>query len=457
MRTDLRNREIHAVDNDNESAGPAANAAEEAAPVNRPLRSMDIVRDKREQSFLRKYWYGPVALAVILALIGIKAYLGNASYIARRDDLKVSVVQKGAFAVDVRANGKLKSRDVLMLASRVSGSVGQILVKAGAPVEADTPIVSLVNPQLTIDLAQAQARLQQTSAESQVELRTLGTTLLDQQIQLLTAKNNYQTALRELNAKTELSKFEAGLVSAMDLQQAKASVETQQQIWQFSEKRVAEMRERVAAQQRAQELQIQQLRAEVANIRTQIEQLVVRAGMRGTLQSLAVSPGQKLNAGDSVGVVADTSTLIAQLQVPELQVQQVTAGLPVTIDTRRSKIEGEVVRVAPSVAGGMVEVDVALKGAVPAEARADLSVEGLVHVVELKNVLYVDRPDFAKANTVGTLYRLDAEESKAARIPVKFGEASVNQIQIVSGAAAGDRIITSDVSPFAAHDTIIVK
>jgi HlyD family secretion protein len=455
MKTELR-REIHVVD-ENESAGSAEQSAEEAAPMNRPLRSMDIVRDKREKPLLRKYWYVLVALGVIAALAGIKMYLGNASYIVPRDDLKVSVVQKGAFAVDVRANGQLKSKDVFLLASRVSGSVGQILIKAGDTVEVDTPVVNLVNPQLTIDLNQAQAKLQQTSAESQVEMRTLGTALLDHQIQLLTAKNNYQNALRELNAKTELSKFDGGLVSAMDLQQAKASVETQQQIWHFSEKRVDEMRERVAAQKRAQELQIQQLRAAVANIQTQIDQLVVRAGMRGTLQSLAVSPGQKLNVGDSVGVVADTTMLIAQLQVPELQVQQVRAGLPVTIDTRRSKIEGKVIRVAPSVAGGMVEVDVALDGAVPAEARADLSVEGLVHVVELQNVTFIDRPDFAKANTVGTLYRLNGDESKASKIPVKFGEASVNQIQIVSGAAPGDRIITSDVSSFAAHDTIIVK
>jgi len=451
MKTDLR-QELHAVDTDENE-----NTPERPAPVNRPLRSMDIVREKKEQSPIRKYWYVPAALAAILVLFGIKSYLGNASYIVRRDDLKVSIVQKGAFAVDVRANGKLKSKDVFMLASRVSGSVGQVLVKAGDTVDVDTPVVNLVNPQLTIDLDQARAKLQQTSAESQVEMRTLGTALLDQQIQLLTAKNNYQTALRELNAKTELSKFDGGLVSAMDLQQAKASVETQQQIWQFSEKRVAEMRERLAAQKRAEDLQIQQLRAQVGNIQTQIDQLVVRAGMRGTLQSLAVSPGQKLNVGDSVGVVADTTTLIAQLQVPELQVQQVRAGLPVTIDTRRSKIEGEVIRVAPSVAGGMVEVDVALKGTVPSEARADLSVEGLVHVVEMKNVTYLDRPDFAKANTVGSLYRLTEDESKAVKIPVKFGEASVNQIQIVSGAAAGDRIITSDVSAFAAHDTIIVK
>ena len=428
----------------------------ESTPT-RNVRSMDIVRETKEKSFLRKHWYLPAAVVVILLFAGVKLFLGNASYIARRDDLKVSLVQQGDFAVNVRANGKLKSRDVLMLASKVSGSVAQVLVKPGDPVDVNTPILTLMNPQLTVDLVQAQSKLQQVSAEGQVALKALETELLNQQIQLLQSKNGYQTALRDVNAKTQLSKFDEGLVSAMDLQQAKDSAETLEQIWRYSETRVGQMRERLQAQRRAHNLQISQLQADVTNVQTQIDQLAVRAGMKGTLQSLAVSPGQKLNIGDSVGVVADTTHLIAQLQVPELQVQQVANGLPVTIDTRRSKIEGRVIRIAPSVQGGMVEVDVALDGVLPAEARADLTVEGLVRIVGLKNVMYMDRPDFAKANTAGNVYRLNADESRATRVPLQFGESSVNQIQIVSGAQPGDKIVTSDTSAFAAHDSVIVK
>ena len=423
----------------------------------RNVRTMDIVRETKEKPFLRRHWYIVAAVAVILLFAGVKLFLGNASYIARRDDLKVSLVQQGDFAVNVRANGKLKSRDVLMLASKVSGSVAQILVKPGDPVDVNTPILTLMNPQLTLDLVQAQSKLQQVSAEGQVALKALETELLNQQIQLLQSKNGYQTALRDVNAKNQLSKFDEGLVSAMDLQQAKDSAETLQQIWRYSETRVGQMRERLEAQRRAHNLQIAQLRADATNVQTQIDQLAVRAGMKGTLQSLAVSPGQKLNIGDSVGVVADTTHLIAQLQVPELQVQQVANGLPVTIDTRRSKIEGRVIRIAPSVQGGMVEVDVALDGVLPSEARADLTVEGLVRIVGLKNVLYMDRPDFAKAHTAGNVYRLNADESRATRIPLQFGESSVNQIQIVSGAQPGDKIVTSDTSAFAAHDSVIVK
>jgi biotin carboxyl carrier protein len=320
--------------------------------------------------------------------------------------------------------------------------------RPGDAVDVNTPIVTLMNPQLAVDLAQAQSKLEQASAEGQVEIKSLETSLLDQQIQLLQAKNNLVNAQRDLNAKLDLSKFGAGLVSAIDLQKAKDSVDTLEQIWQFSDRRVAQMRERLNAQRQARDLHVTQLRTDVQNVQT---------GMKGTLQSLAVSPGQKLNVGDTVGMVADTSLLIAQLQVPELQVQQVTIGLPVTIDTRRSRIEGKVTRIAPSVQDGMVEVDVALDGALPAEARADLTVDGLIHVLELKNAVYMDRPDFAKAHTSGSVYRLNADESRAERTSLTFGESSVNQIQLLGGAKPGDKIVTSDTSAFAAHDSVLVK
>ena len=435
----------------------AAAADDNETTSTRNVRTMDIVRETKPKPFLVRHWYLAVAAALILLFGAVKLFVGNASYIARRDDLKVSVVQQGDFAVNVRANGKLKSKDTLMLGSKVSGSVAQLMSRPGDAVDVNTPIVTLMNPQLAVDLAQAQSKLEQASAEGQVEIKSLETSLLDQQIQLLQAKNNLVNAQRDLNAKLDLSKFGAGLVSAIDLQKAKDSVDTLEQIWQFSDRRVAQMRERLNAQRQARDLHVTQLRTDVQNVQTQIEQLVVRAGMKGTLQSLAVSPGQKLNVGDTVGMVADTSLLIAQLQVPELQVQQVTIGLPVTIDTRRSRIEGKVTRIAPSVQDGMVEVDVALDGALPAEARADLTVDGLIHVLELKNAVYMDRPDFAKAHTSGSVYRLNADESRAERTSLTFGESSVNQIQLLGGAKPGDKIVTSDTSAFAAHDSVLVK
>ena len=50
---------------------------DETAP--RTGRSMDIVREEKKKSLLRQYWYVPAAIVVLLAMFGVKQYLGRAS------------------------------------------------------------------------------------------------------------------------------------------------------------------------------------------------------------------------------------------------------------------------------------------------------------------------------------------------------------------------------------------
>ena len=68
------------------------------------------------------------------------------------------------------------------------------------------------------------------------------------------------------------------------------------------------------------------------------------------------------------------------------------------------------------------------EGAVP-----DLSVDGTVEIERLPNVLYVGRPVFAQPNSTATLFKIDQDGQGAARVPVKFGRASVNAIEVVEG------------------------
>ena len=60
-----------------------------------------------------------------------------------------------------------------------------------------------------------------------------------------------------------------------------------------------------------------------------------------------------------------------------------------TIDTRNGIAKGHVLRVDPSVQNGTVTVEVALDGALPRGARADLSVDGTIEIERLPDVLHV--------------------------------------------------------------------
>ncbi len=70
-------------------------------------------------------------------------------------------------------------------------------------------------------------------------------------------------------------------------------------------------------------------------------------------------------------------------------------------------------------------------------------VDGTIEIERLTDVLYVGRPVFAQPGSVGSLFRIDADGKGAERVPVRFGRASVNAIEIADGLKVDDRVILS--------------
>jgi beta-lactamase regulating signal transducer with metallopeptidase domain len=147
-----------------------------------------------------------------------------------------------------------------------------------------------------------------------------------------------------------------------------------------------------------------------------------------------------------------TSADTAELKVPASQADELKVGQSASILLRPDvSISGTVARI-DSATGGQVAVGIHLEKQAPEFAGAN--VDGTVRVRVLKNVLYVGRPVFAAANTQYRLFKLEPDGSHAIRSTVRFGAASVDAIQIVTGLQPGDRVILSDMSKYDGQDRI---
>ena len=166
--------------------------------------------------------------------------------------------------------------------------------------------------------------------------------------------------------------------------------------------------------------------------------------------------GQQVAIGHNVAKIADPKSLIAEIQVPELIAANVQINQFAVIDTRNGKVNGVVTRVNPAVVNGNVQVDIAMQCELPTNARPDLSVVGEITISDIENTLYVARPAFSQANRQMVLFKLD-QSGYASKVPVKIGQASTNQIQIVSGLERGDQIVISDTSDWSNHSTVLIN
>jgi HlyD family secretion protein len=200
--------------------------------------------------------------------------------------------------------------------------------------------------------------------------------------------------------------------------------------------------------------QVERLRAQAKLRRDDADALNVRADMTGILQELPFEVGAQVQPGANIARVADPTRLKAEIRVAETQAKDILIGQSASIDTRNGLVDGRVARIDPSVQNGTVTVDVTLTGDLPKGARPALSVDGTIELERMDNVVYVGRPAFGQERSTVNIFKLDADQVYAVRVPVQLGRSSVNTIEIVSGLQPGDRVILSDMTPYDANERI---
>src|SRR5689334_15237187 len=425
---------------------------------------MDIQRKGVAKKKLIRTIIGVTLL--VIAVIGISYGLSKLKPAAPGVEMSTlwpDTVRRGPMLRDVRGLGTLVPEDTMLITARTDGRVERILIRPGTPVRADSGVMILSSPELENTLVGAEFALKAAEAEYQNLKVTLQKQLFDMQAVAAQYEADYNTAKLQADRDAALAKEE--LLPQVDAQISRVKAQQLYDRVQIEKKRMATYGDQEKAQLEAQDVKVQQLRADYKLKQEQVEHLKVRASFDGMLQALppplvAVEEGQKVLAGAPLGKVAQPSKLKAELKIAETQVKDIAIGQPAVIDTRlagggsNGLIEGRVSRIDPSILNGTVTVDVALKGALPAGSRPDLSVDGTIQLEKLDDILYVGRPVFGQQDATVQLFRIEPDGKYASKVKVTFGRSAVNTIEIKDGLKVGDRVILSDMSAYDNYDRI---
>ncbi len=367
-----------------------------------------------------------------------------------RSDLLIATVKSGRLNVRVQAPGTLEPEVRRWVTARSPGVVEDVKVQPGDHVKADTVLAVLANPKLNSavvgaksDLANARATLVSLRAQLQNQL-------LDLKANLSTAEASAQSAALKAKAQKEL--VSEHVVAKLDYQRSRLDADNYAQQVRLTKQRISSFRQNMTAQLQAQQAKVDALQAALEEKQSEVDALKVTAGIDGVVQSVPVQNGQTLSLGGNIARVASLKKLKAVLQVPPSEAGELAIGQSVSVAMNvgsDASLKGKVARVAPSVSNGSVDVDVSLPGDLPAGARPNLSVSGTVDIATLKQAVYVQRPVYSQPNSSQTLYRLVSGGDAAVPVRVKFGRASDQAIQIISGLKPGQQVIVSDTSDFA--------
>ncbi|MBS0660847.1 MAG: efflux RND transporter periplasmic adaptor subunit [Verrucomicrobia bacterium] len=412
--------------------------------IPRPDRS----RQKRNQRIM---YAGGAAIALVLATIGISR-LKPAAPLVERSSVWVDTVKRGPMVRQVRGLGTLVPEDIQWIAARTEGRVEKIVARPGKAVEPDSVLCILSNPELTQEAADAE--LNEKAAEAKLaSLRVqLEGQILDKRAENAKLRSDLEQAELQLAVNERLAKN--GLVSDLDLKLNRVRAADLRARFEIDIQRLKFSEESLRPQLAVQEADVARLKAASELKRSQVSALQVRAGMSGVLQLLPVEVGQRVTVGLNLARVADPSKLKAEVRIAETQAKDIQIGQTASVDTRNGVVAGQVIRVDPAVTNGTVKVDISLTGDMPKGARPDLSVEGVVELERLADVIYVGRPAYGQERGKVGLFKLSENGSEASRVTVDLGRSSVNTVEIVAGLQPGDKVILSDMTNWDAHDRV---
>jgi HlyD family secretion protein len=366
------------------------------------------------------------------------------------DRLRIATVTRGDLVRDISAEGRVIAANNPTLYAVAPGTV-TLKVVAGDAVKKDQPLAEIDSPELRSRLAQEQAALAGLEAEaSRAALdaqmaRAAARKLLDQ------AQVDRVAAQRDLERNERA--FAGGAVAQVDVARAQDALKKAEIGLAHARRDVGLQSAGAGLDTRNKALLADRQRAVVSELQRQVDALTLRAPFDGQVGQVFAAQRANVAANAAVLSVVDLKVFEVEIRVPESFARELSIGMPAQLTSGTGRYAAELSAVSPEVVNGEVTGRLRFKGAQPAGLRQNQRLGARIMLDTRRNVLMVERGPFLEQGG-GSAYVMDG--SSAVKRPVRTGAISLSAVEILDGAAAGDRIVVSGGDLFGDADRIRV-
>ncbi|KPH63129.1 hypothetical protein AMS58_15040 [Pseudoalteromonas porphyrae] len=358
--------------------------------------------------------------------------------------LNVVTVQQGDIDIMTPVYGQYASRYERLISAPATGQVGEIYLRAGADVEATTIIAKLVNPDLQQQLFESQAKLERMHSEFASFKFQKQNEQLTFQAELADIDSQIQGAKLDVDVNQRLS--DQGIAAKIDLERAILKHNQLKKRLEFANYRFEKQKEMHKLELEQQKILLTQQQKQVDLVSNKVAALTITAGIAGTLQRLDIELGERVNQGQAMARVGSKTQLMARLNIPQRIAERIQLGATVELKHPNGTLKGTVKQLASVVENGFIVAEVHLSEPLPSNLRPAQPVNALVFVERKENALYVSQQPGLKPLGAQRLYKQIPNQPQLQQQQITFGELTGSELLITTGAIAGEKIITNDLS-----------
>ncbi|PKG85374.1 RND transporter [Colwellia sp. 75C3] len=400
-------------------------------------------------------WKKWAAITSFTLLMGYAGYSvsGKATKSIALSQLSFQTVVQGDLDIYANAYGEFASAKERLLTAPALGKVSEILVRPGTKVTPDTVILHLSNPKLVQEVNAANGQLAQQLAQREAFKYEQQSERLNYQGRIADIEAEIEKAQLELSVNKNL--MDLGVSSKIELQRAKLAVKQESRKLGFENKKYKQFIEMQGYQLTQRDITITQQRAQVSLLEQQLDDMKVKAGINGSLQTLEIELGQSVQLGESLAKVGSDEELIARLRLPQNQADQIDINAPVLIDTQKGIIKAHITRIESVVSNGSVLAEAVIDEVLTSNARPALSISAQVFIQHQQGISYIDQVPGFRPRSKQSLFVRDTNNALIQR-EVTFGELSKNKLIITAGLQPGEQIVSSDTQQYNKYPQLLI-
>ena len=359
--------------------------------------------------------------------------------------VQVAPAIRGSIRQIVTADAILYPRDQANIMPKISAPIRRFLVNRGDHVRQGQLLAVLENR----DLAGAATASKGQYEQAQANYRSTTAAAVPEQVtkayaDVEAARQALDAAKKLLDSREQLFKEGALARKAVDeaqvaYSQAKGQFDTAQQHLQALQNVGKQEQIKAAAGQ------VEAAKGQYDSAQAQVSYSEIRSPLRGVVTDRPLYVGEMANTGAPLVTVMDISAVVARASMAPDQAKAIKVGADATLAPADGSdpVPGKVIIVSPAVDPNTTTVQVWVQAANPGERlRAGTSVHVAIVAATLDGVTLIPAAAVFPSDEGGTVVKTVDDKDVAHEKKVVIGVKEEDLVQVVTGVAPGERVVT---------------
>lgn len=414
---------------------------------------MDIKLEKKPWYIRYRYYLAGAFLVCCGLIYVIVLASGPRRLRINAEHIQIEEVKQADFMEYVDVEGIVHPILTIIVNTREAGNVDQIIGEEGSLLKKGDTILTLTNPNLMREIEDQQDEWEKQRISYQEKA-------LEMEQKSLTLKQQTLEAEYELNKirksfSLEKEEYAMGIRSKAQLEVSEDEYRYKTESTRLKLKSLQSDSSMTVI--RKELLQNDRDREEKKLIRSRqrIEDLVVRSPIDGQLSFVKVTPGQQVVAGENIAEVKVMDQFKIHTSLSEYYIDRVTTGLPAAITYQGKRYPLRISKVIPEVKDRLFEVDLVFTGEMPENVRLGKSFRVQIELGQPEQALVVPRGNFYQQTGGQWIYKVNADKTRAVKVPVTIGRQNPRQYEITEGLQPGDLVIVSGYDTFGEAEELV--